>query len=110
MPLTKTTIVPPGSADPILALPILKMVVVVADPAIAQKADDGAQFPPIVDRQVIWFPGSLPAHYQAQFHVPDLATALAFSLSPTNGVGDVIRQGEVVDDIRMEVCYTNAGV
>jgi len=110
MPLTKTVTVPPGNPEPTLHLPIIKMVVVVNDLNIAQTADDMAQLPPIVDRQVVWFQNGLPANYQAEFGLPDLATAAAFSLSPENNVGDVIRQGEIVDDVRMEEAYTAAGL
>jgi hypothetical protein len=110
MPLTKTITVPPGNPEPTLHLPIIKMVVVVNDENIAQTADDLAQMPPIIDRQVVWFPNGLPANFQAEFGVPDLATAVAFSLSPENNIGDVIRQGEIVDDVRMEQAYTSAGL
>lgn len=111
MPLTKTITVPPGNPEPTLHLQnTIKMVVVVNDENIAQTADDLAQLPPIVDRQVVWFQNGLPANYQAEFGVPDLATAVAFSLSPENNIGDVIRRGEIVDDVRMEHAYTAAGL
>ena len=110
MSLTKTITVPPGDPDATLHLPIIKMVVVVNDANIAQTADDLAQMPPIVDRQVVWFPNGLPANYQAEFNVPNLATAAAFSLSPENNIGDVIRQGETVDFVRMDDAYTAAGL
>jgi len=86
------------------------MVVVVNDANIAQTADDLAQMAPIVDRQVVWFPNGLPANYQAEFNVPNLLTAVAFSLSPENNIGDVIRQGEVVDFVRMDDAYSAAGL
>jgi hypothetical protein len=110
MPLTKTIIVPPGNPDVTLHLPIIKMVVVVNDAALAQLADDLAQMPPLTDRQVIWFQNGLPASYQAQFKVPDLATAVAFSLSPENDIGTVIRQGDIIDEMGMDEAYTAAGL
>lgn len=91
-------------------LPIIKMIVVVNDVNVAQTADDMAQMAPIVDRQVVWFPNGLPANYQAKFNVPNLLTAVAFSLSPENNIGDVIRQGETVDFVRMDEAYSAAGL
>src|ERR1700761_2251896 len=108
MPLTKTTIVPPGNADAILKLPILKMVVIVNNAAIAQTADDLAQSPPITDRQSIWFPGGLPAAYQGKFPLEDPANTVAFSLSTVNQVSDELMKGETIDDIRMEKAYDKA--
>ena len=110
MPLTKTITVPPGNPDATLHLPIIKMVVVVNDAALAQLADDLAQFPPITDRQVVWFQNGLPANYQAEFNVPNLAAVVAFSLSPENDIGDVISDDETVDDVRMDEAYTAAGL
>lgn len=109
MLLTKTTAVPPGDADAVLNLPIIKMVVIVNDDVLAQLADDLAQMPPVVDRQVIWFPGGLPANYVAQFGI-DVAAVLAFSLSPANTVGDTINQGEPLDETRIDTAYTKAGL
>ena len=110
MPLTKTTIAPPTNPDPVLSLPCIKMVVIVNDAALAQLADDLAQLPPIVDRQVIWFQSGLPAAYQATFNITNLPTAVAFSLKTDNTIADVIRVGESVDAVRMDSSYTNAGL
>ena len=111
MPLTKTTIVPPGNADNVLNQPIIKLIVVMNDPNLAQLADDLAQNPPIVDRQVIWFQNGLPANFQAMFNINNLNTALAFSLKIDNTVADVIRDTDnPVDAVRMAIAYNNAGL
>lgn len=109
MILTKTTTVPPDDPTIILSQPIIKMIVLGDRQAIVQLADDLAQAPPITDRHVIWFKAGLPANYQIQFKVPDLTNVQAFSLSINNTVGDTIRIGENVDEVRIDSAYTKAG-
>jgi|GEM_PF-3299793 len=111
MPLIKTTIVPPGDANAVLNQPIIKMIVIVNDPDLAQLADNLARNPPIVDRQVVWFPGGLPANFQATFNIDHIDTALAFSLKIDNTVADIITTDDrPVDAVRMAIGYNNAGL
>ena len=107
--LTKRTTVPTQDQTVVLNLPILKMIVLGNIPTVVQLADDLAQLPPGVDRQVIWFTEGLSANYQKQFNITDIKNVQAFSLSVVNKVADVIKIGENVDEERMDSAYTNAG-
>ena len=114
--LTKTTTVPTQDPTLVLNLPILKMIVLGNRSVIAQLADDLAQDPPIVDRQVIWFTAGLPDNYKKQFNISDplnlitnLLNVQAFSLSTGNKIADAINISENVDEVRMDLAYTNAG-
>jgi len=108
MPLVQTIEVPPGDPAPVLAEPIIKMIVLGNRPALAQLADDLTTNPPIVVRKVIWFKHGLPENYQAIFQVQDLLHVQAFSLSIGNVVADRIMIDEVADYVRVDQCYTSA--
>lgn len=111
MSLLKTTIVPPNDPTPILNnANAIKMVLVVNNATYAQMADNLSLHPPVADRQVIWFTDGLPANYQTQFNIDHLNTVVAFTLSLTNKVGDIIRNNETIDYVRLSLAYYNAGI
>jgi len=117
MPLSaKTTIVhagdPTTAADAVLSNHnAIKMIVIINDASLAQTADDLAQNPPVAERLVIWFPGGLPATYQALFSIESPETAIAFSLKLDSTVADIIRTADQpVDYVRMDQSYFKAGL
>jgi hypothetical protein len=111
MPLLKTTIVPPGNPDTVLNnAQALKFILLVNNSFYAQMADNLSSHPPVADRQVIWFTNGLPPAYQKMFNIPQLGTAVAFTLKLDNTVADIIRNDEIIDYPRFNLAYYNAGI
>lgn len=110
--LEKTTIVPDEDPKNILKEPILKMIVLGNNKPLAVMANELAFYPPIKDRRVIWYKHFTEDEIRRLFDdlTGDFNTILAFSLSTKNLVADYIRQGDIVDEVRMEEVYTNAGL
>ncbi|MFX9142743.1 hypothetical protein ABTN58_19915, partial [Acinetobacter baumannii] len=76
----------------------------------AQIADDLSQHPPLADRQVLWFTNGLPAAYQTQFNISNMATVVAFTLKLDNMVADIIRNTDTFNYPRISLAYYNAGL
>jgi hypothetical protein len=111
--LSKTSTIPPASAETVLGMPILKMVILGNYPDSVIKANDLATDPPTaVDRWVLWF--QLPNEGELRTLFPALPTdidnILGFVLSTTNKIADILYKNEPIDYVRIGLAFTNGGL
>ncbi len=111
--LTKTDVVPPKELNALLNQFALKMVILVNDPELADKADYLSQNPPLgFERKVIWIPNPDFAQLAKRFPglSADITNIQAFSLSSKNIVSHVIKKDEVVDYALIGYAFSQAGL
>ncbi|ALM49775.1 hypothetical protein AMR72_13215 [Flavobacterium psychrophilum] len=107
----KTCISPDSGINTILNKPILKLVVIGDHEDIVSIADNLALYPPMnTERYVIWYPLVDANLLMTKFPgLSDVGNIVAFSLSKTNKVADIIAANETADYVRIDYSFTKAG-
>jgi hypothetical protein len=111
-PLKKTTIVPDGNPKEVLNKKILKMIVLRDNTKLAEFANELAIYPPNIERWVIWFKNPDENEIVKLFGNldKDFNKIAGFSLSAKNEIANYILVNELIDILRVEEAYTDAGL